>query len=255
MFLDVVNPPPIDYIFDVKIHLLRPDLGSIANEGMIPFPLLSLECTDIIHRIIDHHQDKITSSHRIPSFIRGLGYESSFLRDVSHHPSMLQLLHERTGLTIIPHYLLSNVAHINIGVPNGKPVDGWHYDSVPYVMIIMIADPNDFDGGVLEYEKDGTIHPVRFHSKGEAIFMKGSEIRHHVTNVVKGKRITLINSYMEFNFNIRDCTIMNTFRSDPRHEIERLRAELWYACHKVLHALRSTDNLQDLLVLRNSLFT
>lgn len=92
-------------------------------------------------------------------------------------------------------------------------IDQWHFDSVPYVLIILLSDPTTFEGGILEFEYDNKINQVDFPNIGYAFFMKGSEIRHHVTKLLFGKRITLINSYMDKDDH-DDITNLKTFEKD-----------------------------------------
>lgn len=129
----------IDYEFDISRHIVRVD--PLVRTDSDSFVFLTPECVRILLDILDSHADKIQSSDRISSYLRGLGYHSSFLRNLCYSASVLEYLQSITGLNLMPHYLFSNVGHVNIGLPNQRDVDHWHYDSVPYVLILLLTDP------------------------------------------------------------------------------------------------------------------
>jgi len=223
MLFSELHPDSIDYPFDLSNHIVR--LEEIRE--FESFPFLTPESIQILHQIINSHSDKIQSNDRISFYLRGLGYHSSFLRDLCYSPPILQYLRHITGIELIPHYLFSNVGHVNIGLPNQKDVDHWHYDSVPYVLILLVTDPMTFEGGILEYEKESRVFQVRFPHAGYAFFMKGSEIRHHVTTLHSGRRWTLINSYMDKK-ETRDTTNLKTFEKDPAFQKEMQHKPIFY---------------------------
>lgn len=196
------------------------------------FHFLTVRALAVLHEIIHEHARLIRSNDR-HTFLRGLGYHSAYVRDLCYDPAVLAHLRALTGLDLIPHYLFSNVGHVNVGVPNDREVDRWHLDSVPYVLVILLSDPEIFSGGVLEYEKDGAIVPVRFTAAGQAFFMKGSSVRHHVTRLVSGRRLTLINSYMERHDH---TTNLETFRHEENFEAELRYRPIFLekACPKIV---------------------
>lgn len=202
-----------DFNFNKSINCLD------KIENLKPFKYLSENSIKILNEIIDNNKDLIKSSDRIPSFIRGIGYHSNFIRELCYNDEILKYLKKITGINLIPHYLFSNVGHINIGLPNNKEIDKWHFDSVPYVLIILLSDPKNFSGGILEYEINSKIYQVYFPNAGYAFFMKGSEIKHHVTKLNFGKRITLINSYMDKDVSL-DSTNLKTFENDENFKNE-----------------------------------
>lgn len=215
---ETLFPITTDYYFDFDTHIIK---QSLVKE-FEPFSFLTNDCLEVLKKIIEKEKKNVQSTDRTSNFIRGIGYKSTFVRELCYHPKVLEYLQSITCLNLEPHYLLSNVAHINIGLPNNKDVDKWHFDSVSYVLIIMLSDPEHFKGGILEYKKDGQIHQVKFKRAGEAFFMRGSKIEHHVTPVLEGNRMTLINSYMDSN-NKKDDTRIETFKKEKnfREEYEK----------------------------------
>ena len=248
-----------DYNFNFTTHIIS--IYSIEN--LKPFCFLTPDALEVLHQIIEKNQVYIQSNERIPNFLRGLVYHSTFIRELCYHPLVLEYLSKLTGIQLIPHYLASNVGHVNIGLVNQKDVDQWHYDSVPYVLIILLTDPGTFHGGNLDYELNDEIHKVEFLNAGQAIFLKGSKIKHHVTKVLSGKRITLINSYMDAN-DLVDNTKLSTFSKEQRFNQELYSGKLEWMSKKLL-TLSKTDYdktnsiisinqcIDDLLDLKNHL--
>jgi hypothetical protein len=215
---ETLFPILTDYSFDFEKHIIQQKLVKEFE----PFPFLTKDCLEILKKIIENEKKNVQSNDRISNFIRGIGYSSTFVRELCYHPKVLEYLKNLTELDLEPHYLLSNIAHINIGLPNNKDVDKWHFDSVSYVLIIILSEPEEFKGGILEYKKDDQIHQVKFKKAGEAFFMRGSKIEHHVTPVLEGNRMTLINSYMDSN-ETQDDTRIETFEKEKnfREEYEK----------------------------------
>jgi len=248
-----------DYNFYFKNHIISID----SIENLKPFCFLTSNALEILHQIIEKNKVHIQSNERIPNFLRGLVYYSTFIRDLCYHSLVLEYLSKLTGIQLIPHYLASNVGHVNIGLVNQKDVDQWHYDSVPYVLIVLLTDPTKFQGGNLEYELNDKIHCVPFCSAGDAIFLKGSEIKHHVTRVLSGKRITLINSYMDAN-DLIDSSKLPTFSKEEHFHQELYSGKLEWMSKKLLtlsktdyhksNSIKSINQcIDDLLDLKNHL--
>merc|ERR1719284_943200 len=115
-----------------------------------------------------------------------------------------------------PHGVLMHGGQINFGQPSpdGKMVDAWHLDSVPYVLIVAFSDPDEYDGGELQIArypdmqecltrlKDKTVpegamvtEAIKMPAAGYGILLQGSQIIHAVNPVRKGTRISMVNSY------------------------------------------------------------
>lgn len=214
-----------DYPFHFETHMRgNPHL----IQPCVPFPYLTPTALTIVRGILETRDKEMRSSERTPCFLRGLGYTSSFIRNLCYHPDVLSYLRPQTGIHLQPHYLLSNVGHVNKGVPNDREVDRWHYDSVAYVLILLISDPNTFEGGILEYENErAEVVPVHFSQAGYAVFMKGSQVKHHVTSVKTGIRLSMIHSYIDRDDPI-DRTTLSTFDQEVQFSQE-------YACRHVYY--------------------
>jgi hypothetical protein len=223
------------------------------------FRLLSDEGVRVLREILARNMDLVRSSERIPSYIRGLAHTSKFIRDLNECPLVLDVLSECAGYRVIPHYLPMNYAHTNFGMlpkshdVKSVPVDQWHVDSVPFVLIIILSDMTDMIGGELQCIKrvgreagfklieetknevsDSEMLTVSYQKQGYCLFMQGSEIVHHVTAVKKAvePRITMVNSYMPANCFADDRTVYKTFLELGKEKesiLEFARGRAWRA--------------------------
>lgn len=180
-----------------------------------PFRVLSDEGVRVMRDVIAAHESYAMSNERIPMCLRGLGYLSQFARDFAYSPEVLDWLSHMSGTPMHPHDMPMNIAHVNVGqIGNERNVDEWHLDSVPYVMVVLLSDATEMQGGelqvarlrdpheALEKIRTGRIDPsmidtVNYPGPGYAIFMQGSYIAHSVTPVRSARepRLSLVNSY------------------------------------------------------------
>lgn len=129
------------------------------------------------------------------------------------------------SLHIAPDTLPLNYCHTNLGLPpqNGqeaKSAAKWHSDSVQYVLVIMLCDTSQMEGGELlvaaiedhkaremvetpegverQLAKDKMLR-VRYPGEGWAIFMQGAKFYHAVAPVKSchpdHPRLSVVNSY------------------------------------------------------------
>ena len=210
--------------------------GGLAYSA--PFRVLSDEGVAAMRGIISDHE---ASAEALPSraakSLRGLGYKSQFVHDFNYSESMLGHLSKIAGTPIGPHHMGMNMSQINFGeIGAGKPIDEWHLDSVPYVLVVLLSDASGSQGGQLQVALLGDpretidkikmgvvdtseIDVVDYPGAGYAIFMQGSRIAHAVSPVVAARepRITCINSYQSLNPFSTDRTVYATFRDTDGH--------------------------------------
>ena len=117
-----------------------------------PFQVLSPEGLAALRRSIAEQEPKHAfSTYRQPKVMRGVGYLSKFARDLTYDPSVLAALSSMAGTPIWPEDHAVNNPQINFGEIGGdKPVDKWHLDSVPFVMVLILSDLVDMVGGDLK---------------------------------------------------------------------------------------------------------
>ena len=201
------------------------------------FRLLSDEGIRVLKEIIEENKNKISSfgvGNRAPRTIRNMGYSNKFIKDFNECPVILNKLSRIASEKLKTHTFISSYSHVNIGpVGADVPIDQWHCDSVPYVMVILLSDMSGATGGELEMikmdrEKDFEklrknelqecdLVRAKYPGIGYAIFMKGSKMIHHVTAVKSAKepRITMVNSYMPTNPFEEDETRLAIFKNEP----------------------------------------
>ena len=230
-----------------------------------PFRVLSDEGVRALRRVIDDNEKFATSvPHRIPKCLRGLGYRSNFVRDLNYSPELLRHLAACSGLPgLAPHGMGMNLSQTNFGqIGTGAKVDQWHIDSVPYVLVILLSDATDMEGGDLQVARvDGAspeevlnmvkankvppefIDTAKYPGPGYAIFMQGSRIAHGVTPVVSAHepRLTVVNSYQTLNPFDPDKTVYRTFKTmdGEAAPFEFARHAAWRARGQLDYLLRS----------------
>ena len=241
-----------------------------------PFRVLSDEGVRAFRQVIeDNEMHAGCVPSLVPKCLRGLGYRSSFVRDLNYSQPLLDHLSHCSGIPIGPHDMAMNLSQINFGEIGGGPVNQWHMDSVPYVMVILLSDATDMVGGellvarlgdpreALQMVKAGTIDPshidsVNYPGPGHAIFMQGSRIAHAVTPVTQARerRLTCINSYQSLNPFSRDATIYRTFTTMDgdapqyeyaRHVAWRVQGQLDYLLRKVRNGQKGHGEVVGIL--------
>ena len=207
------------------------------------FPVLSPAGMVAIRGIIDRHMDLERSSGRIKRHLRGLAYTSKWVRAWNECPVMLDHVSRLAGIRLVPHYMHSNYAHTNLSAPAPKPgeptsptgetpVDSWHVDSVPFVLVVVCSDMTDMVGGTLQVVRrvgreaalellhatannipSSELMEARYVQGGYGIFMQGCALLHRVTPVLQAvePRITVVNSYMPASVFAVDRTLPGTF--------------------------------------------
>ena len=204
-----------------------------------PFQVLSQEGISVLRNIINLYKKDITTfgvGDRVPMSIRSLGYKCKWISDFNECKILTNYLSILAGKELVAHTFKSSYSHVNIGaISDDKPVDQWHCDSVPFVLVILMSDMTGASGGELQVLKkerndgfktllerrteDINKHTltVKYPAIGSAIFMQGSKMLHHVTPVKRAKepRITVVNSYMPVDPNIPDETRLAIFKNEP----------------------------------------
>lgn len=101
------------------------------------------------------------------------------------------------------------IAHVNVQrTPQSRPVDNWHQDSTPYVLVTVLTDHREDPGGSLlvntspkvftfpkEVEEEKEVCRCKLTIPGEAVFMQGSHIWHCAQASAIGERLTLVTSF------------------------------------------------------------
>jgi hypothetical protein len=235
-----------------------------------PFRCLSAEGVRAARASVDNARETYPGeigkgNARATHFARGVGYTSKWMRDFTYDTAMTDLLSDLARDELWPHTMTMSVGHTNVGKPaTGKPVDKWHVDSTDYVLVVIISDIAEMEGGMLrvlqqpdssgsyfqELQMEGVpedlIETVKYTGPGYGIFMHGSKILHCVTPVLKARepRYSLVNSYMTTNVFLKDPTKYHTFTKkgfDDRMDVVPLE----FARHKAWRAKGQMSYLTD----------
>ena len=79
------------------------------------------------------------------------------------------------------------LAHVNIqkGVQD-RPVDDWHHDSTPWVLVSLLTDHLQDPGGALYVRgADKKVRRSKMARPGEATLMQGSHVSHLAQQVLR----------------------------------------------------------------------
>jgi len=90
-------------------------------------------------------------------------------------------------------------AHLNVQRHvQSNPVDNWHQDSTPYVLVTILTNHTDDAGGHLMVRHGGehdSDYQWKLRVPGQAVLMQGSQIWHMAQQSEIGKRLTLVTSF------------------------------------------------------------
>jgi len=226
-----------------------------------PFRLLSDEGTAVLRGIVDQHQGLARQNER-NNCLRGLGYMSQWVRDMSFCPEVVSLLSALAKEELWPHDVLMHLGHTNFGaIGSDKAVDEWHTDSTDYVFVLILSDTTDMEGGELKVLQMGDssglhfdrlkvqgipadkVETVKYPGAGYCIFMQGTRILHSVTPVVSARepRISFVNSYGRRDVFAEDRTRFSAMKMTGDNEevsaLEYARHKAWRVSGQMSHLI------------------
>ena len=111
-----------------------------------------------------------------------------------------------------------NLEHAHLNVQRevqDHPVDNWHQDSTPFVLIIILTDHTNDPGGNLLVRHNGTgtkqdqTYRWKLTKPGEACLVQGSHIWHMAQQSEVGERFTLVTSFYCDDPVVYDITSIN----------------------------------------------
>ncbi|RDW88548.1 hypothetical protein BP6252_00580 [Coleophoma cylindrospora] len=244
-----------------------------------PFPILSHEGILAYRRALFRRD--VLHKCAFPAFpgtliLRNAAEHSTFIEDFWTHPETLRLVSDAAGvpLSIV---MRTEIGHTNIqtsGRSLNEMIDSlsvepdttkiqlsdeekaydplrsnsiipWHYDSYPYVCVLMLSDTDGMVGGET-YIKTGEGVPAKVEGPaiGHGVLLQGGEVQHLAARALGVKeRISTITSYCaevpglydsSFITNIRPYTDIKvlykqwtSYRLEKmRYEIDRLQSEI-----------------------------
>jgi hypothetical protein len=226
-----------DFGYDGRFVKMLP-----SNFGFTsPFRILSEEGSRVLDHVLPAMDKYAKSSSRIPRMVRGATFRSEFLNRMAHSTEILRLVSNLAGCEVIFHPMKIHQLHIDL-IPTStmKPVDRWHCDTTPFVLIIFCTDPNAYMGGELQYfdgtREEGTallasngdlptdrVVSVGRQEKGYGVLLQGWRVFHRESPVLFGdSRTTIAYSFYPRNvLSLEACThLSQTYDPvDPLHVI------------------------------------
>ncbi|KAH8700757.1 hypothetical protein BGW36DRAFT_395782 [Talaromyces proteolyticus] len=223
------------------------DTSSVA--GTTAFPLLSREGVRAYRRALFQQNvlDQCASSPFPGTLVlRGAHKQSKFIKNFWTHPETMRIVSEAMGVpldVIMP----TEIGHTNIQVegatisemtkklkvepavekvelsPEERAYDPlkdasaiipWHYDSYPYVCVLMLSETEGMIGGETYIKKgDGTAQKVEGPRIGHAVMLQGSKVQHLAARARGVKeRISTITSYRSSVPTVYDSSYMTNIR-------------------------------------------
>lgn len=242
-----------DPLEQLKYHQTRrltmAELG-LTNKNQIspigvsdPFPLFTEEATDLMKMeclrknvFLKYARELFNSTSGLDCIVRGYAKtrgnaNTQFIHDAWKHPKTVELISTMAGveLEVIMDY---EIAQVNIGVTPKEvaeqqrssvaPTDdmpaiiGWHYDSYPFVCVLMVSDTTDMVGGET-YLRMGNneLACVSGPQKGSAAVLQGRLIE-HLANKPSGacERITMVTSYRAKKSTVHEGSVLSTVKPE-----------------------------------------
>ncbi|KAI5952902.1 hypothetical protein KGF54_003769 [Candida jiufengensis] len=224
-----------------------------------PFPLFTEEAINIMKKelltkevFMENARYSFNSTSGLDCCLRG--YVKSlngkincpFIYDAWTHPKTMELISKMAGveLEIIMNY---EIGHVNISIksddaaneelikherlmidePKRKnsgddipAVVGWHYDSYPFVCVLMLSDTSKMIGGETSLRMgtscgENQVAIIPSPQLGSASVLQGRLIEHIApTPLGLSERMTMVTSFRAKNPNLKDTSILKTVKPE-----------------------------------------
>jgi len=218
--------------FGYNKHEIADCPSPIAVGG--PFRVLSPEGIRVTTEVLSRLRSTAESDtgNRAPNYVAGGVYKSRFLRDLSNCTELAGRVSNIMGTPLGAHTIPHQQLYVNFAPEDvSKAVDNWHTDSIDYDIVILLEEPDTFDGGKFQYfrgtdreaaEIFGTQTeelPVGFSDElpesrvvsaaktcgGEAVCQQGAKVVHRAQKLNKpAERTTLVISYVPLDVRFKD---------------------------------------------------
>ncbi|KAH7159515.1 hypothetical protein B0J13DRAFT_580779 [Dactylonectria estremocensis] len=205
-----------------------------------PFPLFSEEAIRVMRDEIfttDVWENCLYSTEFAACQLRGhCPNYAPFMTQAWKNPKTLSIISKVAGVDLIPN-IEYEIGNINIAVHDPKKdsskvgkddanvsVTKWHYDSYPFVCVVMMSDATEMLGGETALMSGtGEILKVRGPQMGSAVVLQGRYVQHQALAALGGKeRITMITSFRPRDALIKDDSVLTSIRPISEH------SELYY---------------------------
>jgi hypothetical protein len=249
-------------VFSAASHCILPTKLDVALESTQAkssnvlltdaFPFLSKAAVAIVRQEAQRLREKCQfTSSMAPVVFRGLAKHSAFIRAMFlENPALVEKVSEAMGVDLIPHPTMYEIAHMNSNRsdPEDTELRGqrekkqsqddeagsdedqifkWHFDSQPYVMVLLLSDPGPEGDKNTVYIDEQVQAPTKeqqqidmhegdeaisqgvrkslcFPAEGYAYVIKGSELRHCVTSCKGRLRLSMVTSWVHRDVRLPD---------------------------------------------------
>ncbi len=227
---------------------------------------------DVCLKMYDNRNISVgTGVNRLGSYVRGAGYRSKFIKDFCDSPELAEHLSAIADVQLARHSVPAVACGVNYAPEDiTRAVDSWHTDSVAFDIVIMLSDPDGFEGGEFQYF-EGTkmegqellgisgeegididlpeerVVTVPFPAAGYGFMQQGNMIFHRARRLKKkAERMTMIPSFVVVPAHAPDATnsVNMAGWDDPCLSAELARHEAWRAAAR-LEALVDNISLHD----------
>ncbi|KAJ5883508.1 uncharacterized protein N7473_010394 [Penicillium subrubescens] len=244
-----LNYSPPEKKITMQDLLLDQSASASSIAGTTPFPLLSREGVRAYRRALFQQKvlDRCASSPFPGTLVlRDAAKESNFIKDFWTHPQTMSIVSEVMGVplnVVMP----TEIGHTNVQVegatvsemtrklkvePSVEKVElsaeeraynplkdasaiiPWHYDSYPYVCVLMLSETDGMIGGETYLKKgNGTPQKVEGPQIGHAVMLQGGQVQHLAARARGVKeRISTITSYRSSVPTVYDSSYMTNIR-------------------------------------------
>jgi hypothetical protein len=210
--------------------------GISPNAVSDPFPLFTQEAVEQIRAEV--FSDEVLEECQFASafcrnMIRGMGpARAPFTYSAWNSPELIEAVSKVAGVDLVPS-IDYEIANINVSAKSDSepinqdkpviddalssdelPAFAWHYDSFPFVCVVMLSDCSDMVGGETALRTpNGEVKKVRGPAMGTAVVMQGRYIEHQALKALGGKeRISMVTCFRPRSPLVPDETVLTGVR-------------------------------------------
>lgn len=152
-----------------------------------PWRLFEAEDLARVRQLIEAHRAQAYASERSLS-LRGVEPLQAIFGD----RRLARICSRIAGVGLMAHPMRYEHCHVNLQGSSARPVDDWHQDYVPFVLVVVIARSGGPPPGEPGSGRLITRHGAFDLAPGDAVLMQGSHVWHMAEPVVGGDRITAV---------------------------------------------------------------
>lgn len=177
-----------------------------------PFQLMDSHSAGLVRACVERQYgtEHEYSTARTPCCIRACEELVGAMSAIPVRREIERIVSMLAGVPLRMHYIEFDRAHVNVQrTVQSKPVDDWHQDSTPFVLITVLTDHTDDTGGQVLVRRKGqndAVDTVKCARPGSAIFMQGSHIWHCAQQSNKGYRQSMVTSFVAESPFVYDST-------------------------------------------------